>query len=135
MRAPIAWEQIDEPPYKYSLSEEVRIPSGICPEKASFLPSVLLCTDGILIIVPGFRWDGASSVAIDTPNFMLPSCAHDALYLLMREGVLESRYRKAADKLLYRLCRSEGMPWVRAQYVYWAVRAFGWRGLRKRTVT
>ncbi len=32
---------------------------------------------------------------------------------------------KNADKVLYMICRENGMSWVRARYIYLAVRLFG----------
>jgi hypothetical protein len=42
----------------------------------------------------------------------------------MREGLLDQSYRKAADDVLWRLLREDGMNPIRACYWYWAVRRF-----------
>ena len=80
--------------------------------------------NGKLLIGGGYAWDGPTW-AIDTENFMRGSLIHDALYQLMREGQLDSSYRKQADVLLYHTCREDGMSWWRASYVYQMVRWFG----------
>lgn len=87
---------------------------------------VELREDGYLIIRQGFTWDGASGPAIDTDNIMQASLAHDVLYELISRGLLARNARKAADEVLRRLCRRAGMSRVRATYIYWAVRLFGW---------
>ena len=74
----------------------------------------------------GYAWDGPSGPTFDTPAFMRGSLVHDALYQLIRQGYLpEDPYRRLADEELYRICREDGMGWIRAQYVYAAVRWFG----------
>jgi hypothetical protein len=81
-----------------------------------------------LLIKKGYRWDGPSGPTLDTDNFMLPSLVHDALYQLLRTtefGINAQEVRKAADRILYELCRSEGMSWLRAKYVHFFVRKFG----------
>jgi len=84
-----------------------------------------LSSDSLLTISNGYAWDGASGPTIDTDSFMRGSLVHDALYQLIASKRLSKDHRKAADKILYRLCREDGMPWFRAQYVYYAVRKFG----------
>ena len=89
-------------------------------------PWVELRRDGTRIIRQGFSWDGASGPAIDTANIMQASLAHDVLYELITRGLLARNTRKAADEVLRRLCLRAGMSWLRATYIYWAVRLFGW---------
>lgn len=91
---------------------------------AGVLPKIELTTLGKLIIRAGYAWDGPSGPTWDTSDFMRGSLAHDALYQLMRTGALAQSARKAADQLLFDLCRQDGMNWVRAKYVLFAVRAF-----------
>ena len=98
----------------------------------------------------GYAWDGASGPTIDDVTNMLAALVHDMLYQLMREGWLDRKYRKAADKELRRIMIKEGLrclrEWdlkhwkgkkkkntrwnrtlvrVRANYYYHAVRWFG----------
>lgn len=85
-----------------------------------------LNTNGKLIIKKGYAWDGASGLAIDTTNFMRASLVHDALYQLMRMGMLNrEQWRKAADNLLLAQCLEDGMSFIRAKLVYHSVRVFG----------
>ncbi len=85
-----------------------------------------LSINGELDIKTGYMWDGPSGPTIDTESFMRASLVHDALYQLIREGVLPVKpYRKRADKLLLKICEEDGMSFVRRQYVYQAVRWFG----------
>jgi hypothetical protein len=79
----------------------------------------------MLTIKKGYAWDGPSGPTFDTPSFMRGSLVHDALYQLICEDSLPDFFRAYADRLLYRLCREDGMSSVRAWYVYKAVEAFG----------
>ena len=83
-----------------------------------------------LWVFKGYWWDGASFIAIDTPDFMASSLIHDAGYQLMREGRLSRKYRKYLDKLLVLMCKEDGMPGWRRFYVYHVIRALGWWNLR-----
>jgi hypothetical protein len=116
--------------YKYQLREDWWVKTPIanqaarCEDPDSDRPWIKLDTSGRLTIRAGYCWDGPSGPTFDTPDFMRGSLAHDALYQLMRAGHLAQDARKAADQLLYDLCREDGMWWFRANYVRWAVRKF-----------
>lgn len=79
----------------------------------------------MLQIRDGYCWDGPSGISIDTKNFMRGSLVHDALYQLIRLGLLGPEQRSAADRELYKTCREDGMNVLRAAYVYRCVRWFG----------
>lgn len=109
----------------YELLNRYSIIINICPEQDINYNIMSLSRDGLLSLDEGFKWDGASGPAIDTKDFMRASMIHDALYFLLRIGDLPVSYRKQADLLLYQMCRADGMPILRAWYVYYAVRLFG----------
>jgi len=71
-----------------------------------------------------FCWDGPSGPAIDTPNFMVPSLAHNVLYMLMRMEKIPPSYKLYADELMYSLCLERGMWKIRAKYCCWFVKTF-----------
>lgn len=75
-----------------------------------------------LVISAGYAWDGPSGPTIDTKSFMRGSLIHDALYQLLRHGVLPENHRKMADDELWRICRADGMNRFRAWYVRKMVR-------------
>ena len=57
---------------------------------------------------------------------MRGSLVHDALYQLVRERHFDhDTNRKAAGRLLQKLCKEDGMASVRAWVVYHGVRLFG----------
>ena len=111
--------------YKYQLNRghgEIMLPElrGF----SAFSGDYIKLKDGKLAIRAGYCWDGPSGPTIDTKDFMRGSLVHDALYQLMREDVLPRTCRKFADALLYKHCREDGMNWVRAKFVLYAVRLF-----------
>ena len=87
-------------------------------------------SSGLLTLMPGYACDGPSGPALDTTNFIRAAFIHDALYQLMREGILSMRDRRAADKLLRQIARKDGMGWMRRWWVWSAVR-IGARGSAK----
>ena len=111
--------------YKYNLHADCDYATGIEVAAPKTSGLVQINAAGKLLIKAGYSWDGPSGPTIDTPNFMRGSLVHDALYQLMREGVLEQHDRKRTDIILREICRADGMSRLRAWGVYRAVRKFG----------
>ena len=81
--------------------------------------------EGSLTVYAEYAWDGPSGPTIDTANFMRGSLVHDALYQLMRRGLLPQSEREGADKAIRDLCIEDGMSRVRAWWVYQSLRLGG----------
>ena len=117
--------------YKYQLTQEYSYPILIQTPMFKSDWITLSRSDNMfqqgmeLKIHKGYAWDGPSGPAFDTLNFMRASLVHDAIYQLIREGGLPEWYRHEGDKHLYRICREDGMSWLRAKLVYIGVRIFG----------
>jgi len=85
---------------------------------------------GILRLKKGYVSD-AATWAIDTDTFMRGAFWHDLTYQLMRDGLIPhdpdhwAHTRKLADQMLIKICKEDGMSWVRRKYVYWMLRVFG----------
>ena len=112
--------------YKYQLASSYSINVDIYPTRdidTEFLSMELGSTT--LSIRKGYAWDGPSWPAIDTKNFMRGSLVHDALYQLIREGLLSIEHRGTADSILRRICKEDGMSTIRAWWVFWGVRLGG----------
>ncbi len=111
--------------YKYQLTEPYELTIGIkgYPVDTRFIH---LNDNGWLRISERYAWDGPSGPTIDTLDFMRGSLVHDALYQLIRIGKIPPRYKAYADLLLKKICLEDGMPNFRANYVYLAVKLFGW---------
>lgn len=85
---------------------------------------VRLYESGRLTIGVGFVWDFGSGPAIDTPDMVIASLAHDALGRLADRRGLDGKFRKQSDKYFRQLLRDNGASWFRAWYAYIAVRAY-----------
>jgi len=112
--------------YKYQLVEQYSVPVSVKPDSSIQTDYIDLDLSGSLIIKKGYAWDGPSGPTIDTGNFMRGSLVHDALYQLMRNDRLsKDRWRDEADLELRRMCREDGMSWLRAWWVYHGLKNFG----------
>jgi hypothetical protein len=121
-------------PYKYQLVADCSLAIDLRPATAIDHPFISLSEDGMLTLQASYAWDGPSGPALDSRNFMRGSLVHDALYQLMRLGLLDHRkHRHQADTILRDLCREDGMSSLRAGIAYYAVRLFGERHARPRT--
>jgi hypothetical protein len=111
------------PPFKYFLKTDVLFNTGCCPKEAIYGQLCTLHADGWLEIKAGYPWDGATC-APDSPDFMRPSLAHDALYRLKQEGFpVPDDWKERADTLLNRLCNEDGSSRVKRfltrRFVHW----------------
>ena len=120
--------------YKYRLYNRFFYQVDIIGVKMS-QSSFLTLTNGCLDIRKGYTWDGATDPAIDTANFMKASLVHDALYQLIREGVIDRDERNKCDKILQTICIQEGMSKIRAWFVYQGVKRFGGKATKSRVIT
>tara|TARA_R110002020_G_scaffold21429_2_gene72777 strand:+ start:1935 stop:2321 length:387 start_codon:yes stop_codon:yes gene_type:complete len=120
-------------PYKYKLHSNCCIEVDIVELRESQCEYLRLFGK-TLLIKKGYTWDGASG-AIDTKNIMLGALVHDALYQLIREGVIGIEDRDKCDKILQKICESEGMSKFRAWLVYKAVKRFGASAAKSRIIT
>lgn len=83
-----------------------------------------LTPDGWLQIRAGYAWDGASGPTWDSKSSMRGSLVHDALYQLIRLGLLSKEWREPADRVLRRLCEEDKMLAPRAWAWFHSVRIF-----------
>jgi hypothetical protein len=110
--------------YKYQLIDDYELGISITDKEIDH-PFIQLDPSGRLTIRKYYSWDGPSGPTIDTVNFMRGSLVHDALYQLMRLGLLDLSYRQRVDDLLREHILADGMSRFRAWYVHKSVRAFG----------
>lgn len=109
--------------YKYQLAEtyqhQTKIVGSTCQHEY-----IGLNIYGMLTILKGYAWDGCSGPTIDTKDTMRGGLVHDALYQLMRVGLLDRSWREEADLTLQRICREDGMSKFRAWYYFQGVDYF-----------
>jgi hypothetical protein len=126
------------PRYKYQLTARYEHQLGF--DVARYFPGqsglvatvpgfIDLYADGRLVIHTGYAWDGASGPTIDTETSKRGSLVHDALYQLIREGLLPRAAKDATDLEFRDLCIDDGMWEWRAKLWCWAVDQFGWAAL------
>ncbi len=107
--------------FKYQLAEDYQIKINICPVDPIKLDFISLTSDGMLSILKGYAWDGASGITIDTKSSMRGALVHDALYQLLRMKLINACWRTYADELLRDICIEDGMYKWRANMWYEAV--------------
>ena len=116
--------------WKYELMEKDSIS---LPIVADIRTPYICLRHNTLTIMEGYAWDGASFIAVDTDTIMRASLFHDGLYQLMKEGLLDKRYRKITDQIFRDLCLLAGMGRFRAWYCYNAVRIGGGLSINKKS--
>ena len=110
--------------FKYQLEEDFIVQTEIHPDEDIDSDHYAITRKGLLRVKTDFAWDGAT-MAFDVPSIRRGSCAHDALYRMMRRGLLEQRWRPEADLLLRQLCQEDGMNAAGVWWTYHMVRLFG----------
>lgn len=112
------------PTWKYQLLEDWKTQTNVT---SHFIETdfFTLEDDGTLMVDRGYCWDGPSGPTFDTNNFMRGSVVHDVLYQAIRLGELEPHWREQADRELIKLCKEDGMSWLRRKYIYRTLRLFG----------
>lgn len=110
--------------YKYQLAENYSTMISIRPAQDIATGFILLNTAGLLIIKQGYAWDGPSGPTADTPDTMRGSLVHDALYQLLRLGLLSADKRLECDHIAYKIWVEDGMPKLQARVWRWCLNSF-----------
>lgn len=111
--------------WKYRLKYDALYDTGIQIDETYLSQYLQFSVYGRLIVLSGYCWDGPSGPTIDTKNSMRGSLIHDALYQLIREGILKESDRKTADVIFLKILREDGMNRLRSWIWYRAVRRRG----------
>lgn len=117
--------------YKYQLAESYALQLAIALLADIITDYITLTKDGLLTIFAGYAWDGCSGPTYDDKTNMRGGLVHDALYQLMRLGLLPESYREYADRTLKELCLEDGMCRLRAWYYFEGVDHFAAFAARK----
>ena len=132
--APIHYRKTDG--WKFTLTQpfaiqtEIRV-SAYLKDRIGGQRLIDLSPSGLVTVYPGYCWDGPSGPSVDTAAFIYASLIHDALYQLMRLGLLDQKFRIHADRLMRKMNLDGGMSRFRAWYTYRAVRIGGASAARK----
>lgn len=130
--------------YKYQLATTYQVIITALAGLSIDTEFITIKPGGWLEIRSGYAWDGPSGptkaiseILVKIPfvgtwlldkfikSFMRGSLVHDALYQLIRTGLLDPEWRGPADRELKLICLQDGMSKARAFYVYKALRAAG----------
>lgn len=95
--------------FKYQLTEDATIQTKIKPKSYIVTTFVTLSPEGKLCCKAGFAWNGVSGPTIQRDSNRRGGCFHDALYRLIRFGLLPLECRTEADDLLYAIWIADGM--------------------------
>ncbi len=129
--------------YKYLLVEDERTEIPGIPDEQCHNNYISL-DHGRLILKEGYAWDGSSiplKKIIRRASFGLidfdkycktASLVHDAFCQLMREGLLDKKYKRYVDSFYKYMCMLGGMGKREAHFRYRCLRKFGDRGIQKR---
>ena len=116
----LTYRELDD--YKYQVKENFVIQTGIYGVNA-LTEFISLERDGLLRIKANYAWNGSNWSS--DKRAMIASLVHDALYQLMRLGLLSRTvFRKPADALYRDLCIAEGMSKIEASVRYRGLRWF-----------
>lgn len=95
--------------YKYQTVEQAAFQTDIYPQNDIAAAYIKIEKNGKLTIDPDYCWDGPSGPTIDGKTNIRASLAHDALYQLIRLGLLPENYRKSCDLFFIQICKEDGM--------------------------
>jgi hypothetical protein len=110
--------------YKYQLVQDYHICLPIIG-LSIITKFIELDKAGTLTIKENYAWDGCSGPTIDDSTNMRAGLVHDALYQLIRLGLLDGGCRDNADKIFYDILIEDGMLHLRAEFYYQGVSLFG----------
>ncbi len=111
--------------WKYDLPERATFQTRIKPDRTLQTEWITLHPDGTLTLAAGYAWDGPSGPTFDTPDSLRGSAIHDALYQLMKLGLLSMDWFDESNRELLRWLKTDGMWLLRRRAWYRAVQAYG----------
>jgi hypothetical protein len=106
---------------KYQITRDYAIFIPIFPDKKISTEHISLDVDGYLFIKKTYAFDGPSGPTADRKfpwlykKMLRPSLIHDALYELMRHGLLDREVWRVVAKMVK----------IRVSWCYWGVRVGG----------
>ena len=108
----------------YISYETVTYKTKIIPKKEIKQLFCSLDSGGVVTILPGFWWDGATG-AVDTDSIRESSLVHDSFCNWHDEGLITDDQIKQANRLFKEMNKASGMSKTRVKWTYQAVRK--WR--------
>ena len=94
--------------YKYQLANDEEFSTSFRLAETIYTPRIILYSNGKLVVREAYAWDGTSGPVIDRKTNMRGSCAHDALYQLMRMQLIPYKLWRMADKDFAKWIKEDG---------------------------
>jgi len=117
--------------YKYQLRRDYSTEYHLYPKKTISTEWITLTSTGWLTIRRGYAWNGPSGPTFDTDSSLRGSLEHDAIYQLIRLGLLSKECKDIADQQLHDTCEEDGMVPIRADIWQEGVHLFGASSTKK----
>lgn len=111
--------------WKYQLAFNTEFKTSFRPSKAIVTKYIRLYKNGTLVILAGYAWDGPSGPTWDTKTAMRGSLLHDALFQLIRMGLLPEASWKQANTEFGKVLEEDGMWWLRRKNWIFQLNNFG----------
>ena len=94
--------------YKYQLAADEIFQTSFRLGVDIITDRIDLYTDGMLVVRDAYSYDGPSGPVVDRKTNMRGAAGHDALYELMRKGLIPYTMWRLADKDFGRWIREDG---------------------------
>jgi len=110
--------------YKYQSYEDetLQLTFKLSIVKPIITDFITISPDGQITIRKYYAWDGCSGPTWDTKSTMRGGKFHDALYQLLRMGLLSPDLRDEIDEFFYQILIADECWKIRAKYYYQGVR-------------
>jgi hypothetical protein len=101
--------------YKYQLVADYVVRTPVRPGRDILHDWFVLTAAGVLYVMKGYAWDGASGPTWDTDSSMRPSLIHDCFCQMMKERQIGySTWSATVHRQFYEHCIEDGMWKLRA---------------------
>lgn len=96
--------------YKYQLVADYVVRTPVRPGRDILHDWFVLTEEGVLYVLKGYAWDGASGPTWDTDSSMRPSLIHDCFCQMMKERLIDYRtWEKTVHQQFHDHCLEDGM--------------------------
>lgn len=105
--------------YKYQTRETYSDTIPIRPAQDIRTRWCSLSTAGLLTLEEGYASDGPSGPTVDTKSAMRAAFCHDAIYQMIRLGLLDEKWREAADRMYADMFLEDATEIIERDYWEW----------------
>lgn len=113
-----------EQQHHFRLLNDVDVATSISLAHEFKTPYLAMSEAGHLKIKAGYRWSLPWYVYSHSPEWVKAVLVHDALYELIRLGVVTVQHKKQIDQLFVYLCKAAGVKRMGIFWVYFLLYCF-----------